>query len=206
MRGEIEAKAKASGLTILGVDEVGRGCLAGPVFAACVAIDYEALAELSDAERNLLRDSKKLSAKQRQAVQLLIARVAKECFIGSATEREIETKGIVGATFLAMHRSIAQCKQSYGLLLVDGNQKLPDYNGDQQTVVGGDNECYAIAAASIIAKEARDLYMREQAEAFPVYGFDKHVGYGTKQHLEMIALHGICHLHRRNFAPITRYV
>lgn len=205
-RGKIEKKLLSQGYSLVGVDEVGRGCIAGPVFAACVALDYEELERLSDGQRHLIRDSKKLSAAQRAGILPTIRQISREAYIAMADVREIETLGIVPATFKAMRRALKLCEQPYSMLLIDGNQPLANYYGEQTQVIGGDQLCYAIAAASILAKEARDTYMQQQAQKYPEYGFESHVGYGTKAHIESIHKIGICPLHRKNFAPIKHMV
>lgn len=205
-RGRLEAEIISQGQVPAGIDEVGRGCLAGPVYAAVVILDYERLAAQSGEVRKLLRDSKKLSHAQRQKMLPVIHALSRDHGIASASVAEIEEHGIAAATFLAMRRALAQLTTSIDVLLVDGNRPIPDVAITQQTVVGGDNSCFAIAAASILAKEERDAHMRVQGEVFPAYGFSEHVGYGTRQHLDMIGMHGICHLHRRNFEPIRSLV
>ncbi len=202
-KGAIEAELRTKNKVVAGVDEVGRGCIAGPVYAGCVVLNYEALVALPPKQLELIRDSKTLSSSQRARVIAFLDQVALDTCIGVSTVREIEKFGILEATFLAMRRAISKCSQSIDMLLIDGNQPLRSYAGEQRTVVGGDRYCFAIAAASIIAKEARDHYMRDQSLAHPVYGFDRHVGYGTKQHLQAIAEFGICTQHRKNFAPIA---
>ncbi|RZA22461.1 MAG: ribonuclease HII [Proteobacteria bacterium] len=186
----------------MGVDEVGRGCLAGPVYAAVVALDYYAIDDLDEKLRDLIRDSKQLSSKQRAKIVPVIHEVALEYGVGSASTREIEDLGIVPATFLAMTRAYEQLKTPWDLLLIDGNQKHPNLPLEQMTIVGGDALCYAIAAASILAKEARDAVMRAAHEEYPQYGFADHVGYSTKAHLQALRTHGITPLHRRNYAPV----
>lgn len=205
-KGKIEKELLESGYSIVGVDEVGRGCIAGPVFAACVALDYDLLNQLSNKEKSLIRDSKKLSSTQRARILPIIHQISQEAYIAMANVREIETLGIAPATFKAMRRSLKLCQHNYTMLLVDGNQPLANYHGEQRQVIGGDQLCYAIAAASILAKEARDQFMQSQAERYPEYGFESHVGYGTKAHIENIHKLGICPLHRRNFAPIKNMV
>ncbi len=200
LQGDIEKKFLSQGKQLIGVDEVGRGCIAGPVFAACTSLDYAALDALSPADRALIRDSKTLSHEQRSRVIPAIQDIAVEAGIGMADVSEVETLGIVQATFLAMKRALALCFQRYDILLIDGRAKITGYQGTQEAIIKGDSLCYAIAAASIIAKEARDDYMRHIASKFPLYGFDKHVGYGTNHHREMIRAHGLCPLHRRNFS------
>ncbi len=205
-KGKIEADFLKQYSIIFGVDEVGRGCLAGPVFAACVALDYSLLDKLSVREKELIRDSKTLSQKQRQSIIPIIHNISKEWGVSSSSAREIEKYGIVPATFRAMRRAMRQCPSSPDLLLLDGKHPLPRYGGEQRAIVGGDALCFAIAAASILAKEARDELMRGQAQKYPAYDFSANVGYGTAKHLRGIAEHGICPLHRRNFAPVARMV
>ena len=202
-KGDIERKRLAEGLILAGVDEVGRGCLAGPVVTACVVLDYTKLAALDEKTRSKIRDSKTLSAKQRDELLGLIADISVDLAVGVATARDIEDVGILKATFLAMNRAIAGIsKIKPDLILVDGNQSIQGQIIKQQTIVKGDSLCFSIAAASIIAKEHRDQYMREQAAVHSHWGFERHVGYGTAQHIAAIHSHGICHLHRKNFAPI----
>jgi ribonuclease HII len=202
VRGELELNYIKNHPNLIGVDEVGRGCIAGPVFAACVSLDYEKLRQLPQKELSLIRDSKTLSQKQRASIIPAIKTVAREFAIASSSVAEIEGLGIVGATFAAMMKALSQCTQNYDLLLIDGNTKIPQYTKPQANIIGGDNSCYAIAAASIFAKEARDDFMREQAKEYPQYGFEDHVGYGTKQHIAAMRKHGLSSLHRRNFAPV----
>ena len=194
--------------TLIGVDEVGRGCIAGPVVVCCVSLDYDRLSELDEKTRGLVRDSKKLSAKQRATIKpLLEEQLVIESHIGICSAREIEEYGIVPATFKAILKALAMCTRQYDMLLMDGNQKVAGYSGEQTAIVGGDQSCYAIAAASILAKESRDRFMKEDAAAeFPDYGFENHVGYGTKAHIDSIKEFGICTLHRKNFAPIRHMV
>ena len=202
-KGRIERHWLAQGLVPAGVDEVGRGCLAGPVVTACVVLNYQKLETLDDKTKTKIRDSKTLSAKQRYDLLKLILDISLDSAIGIATAREIEGHGILGATFLAMNRAVAGLsKVKPDILLVDGNQSIKGQSIKQQTVVKGDSLCFSIAAASIIAKEHRDQYMKEQSTIHPEWGFDSHVGYGTAAHLTAINNHGICHLHRKNFAPI----
>ncbi len=206
MKGDIEKRAIKANRKPIGVDEVGRGCLAGPVYASVVALDYEKIESLDEKTKGLIRDSKALSHKQRQKILPVIHEVSLEYGVGFSTAREIEQLGIVPATFLAMRRAYDKLKSPYDLLLIDGNQKHPNMPMEQMTVVGGDALCFAIAAASILAKEARDEFMRAAHEQYPVFGFADHVGYLTKAHMEAIKSHGITPLHRRNFAPIKDMV
>ncbi len=199
-----ENQLRQSHRHLIGVDEVGRGCLAGPVYAAAVILDYERIIALEPGVRQLIRDSKTLSRRQRQQILPVIADIAIGQAIATASVDEIDETGILQATFLAMKRAIADLPFKGDLLLVDGNQKISGINMPQKCVVGGDNLCFAIAAASIVAKEARDNFMREQSTLYPVYGFDSHVGYGTKAHMSAMTEYGITPLHRKSFAPVAK--
>ncbi len=201
-RGQLERQLLAEGVRVAGVDEVGRGCIAGPVYAASAVLDLARVAKLKTRVRHLIRDSKRLSAAQRADILPVIHEVALDCRIGIGSVEEIEQLGIVQATFLAMRRALESCAAPFDLLLVDGKLKVKGYGGAQRTLVKGDDLCFSIAAASIVAKEARDGFMRSQSDLFPHYGFDAHVGYATEQHLDSIVRHGICPLHRKTFDPI----
>lgn len=204
-RGSIERSFIKQGLKLLGVDEVGRGCIAGPVYAACVSLDYDALKDLDSKTRALIRDSKTLSSAQRQRIVPILHMICRDWAIGFSTVQEIEEQGIVPATFQAMLRAYQSMKESHDLLLIDGKQLNPMLPIRQEAIIGGDGLCFAIAAASILAKEARDDFMRQAALNFPDYDFHENVGYGTKSHLTAMETRGITPLHRRNFAPVTRY-
>ncbi len=203
-RGELERCLLRSKLRCLGVDEVGRGCLAGPVYACASLIDLEKILDSDSEDIKLIRDSKTLSAKQRQhSIEILKSYVI-EKHIASADPREIEVLGILQASFLAMRRAIAQFANPVDVILVDGNQRIPGVELPQIAVIKGDHSCYSIAAASIFAKEARDHFMRDQDKLYPDYGFGDHVGYGTKAHLKAIETHGPTPMHRMNFAPLKK--
>ena len=176
---------------LCGVDEAGRGPLAGPVCAAAVMLP-----------RNLvipgLNDSKKLSPKKRDALYDAILAQAVSYGIAFATVEEIEKWNILGATFLAMNRAIEQLSEPPALALIDGNRN----SGIQvncQCVVGGDGKCAEIAAASILAKVTRDRYMLQMAEQYPQYGFAQHKGYGTAAHYAALREYGPCPIHRPSF-------
>ena len=187
-----ENEAKSKGYNVIcGVDEAGRGPLAGPVFAAAVILPEGHIIEG-------VNDSKKLSEKKRD---LLFDKIIDECVcysIGTASEREIDEINILQATFLAMKRAVDGLEIKPDLALVDGNQ-IPPVNADVLTIVKGDGKSASIAAASIIAKVSRDRYMIELAKQYPPYEFERHKGYGTKLHYEKIAEHGICEAHRKTF-------
>lgn len=179
-----------------GVDEVGRGCLFGPVFAAAVVLAPEAIAPLQAAG---LTDSKKLTARQRGRLVPLIQQQVRSWAIGRASAGEIDREGIRTATERAMHRALRQLPQPPELLLVDGVLPLRHWAGEQCTLVAGDQRCAAIAAASVLAKEARDALVHRLAQRYPGYGLERHVGYGTAQHRQAILRLGPTPLHRRTF-------
>lgn len=193
---------RAFGAGVIGVDEVGRGCLAGPVFAAAVFWT-------EDHRKIKVTDSKLLTPEKREELSLMIHEhyiVA----VGQACAREIEELNILQASLLAMHRAIEQVEKSLPAefsepvsLLVDGNQKIPSLCKDRQfTLIKGDLRCAPISAASIVAKVARDRMMRDQALIYPQYGFEQHKGYLTKVHQEALAKWGPCEIHRRSFAGV----
>lgn len=189
---EYENKALSEGYNIVcGVDEAGRGPLAGPVYAAAVILPK---GHIIDG----VNDSKKLSEKKRE---LLFDKICEEsvCYsIGIATEKEIDEINILQATFLAMKRAVDGLKVKPDIALIDGNRK-PGLDIDELTIVKGDAKSANIAAASILAKVSRDRYMLEMAKKFPQYQFEKHKGYGTKLHYEMIQKFGISEIHRKTF-------
>ena len=184
------------GRNVAGVDEVGRGCLFGPVFAAAVVLDGDAADGLQAAG---LTDSKKLTPRRRAALVPRIEECSLAWALGQASAREIDGVGIRGATELAMLRALQRLPARPELVLVDGNLPLRLWTGPQLTVVRGDSRSAAIAAASVIAKEARDGLIRRLAARCPGYGLEKHVGYGTAQHREALLASGPTPLHRRSF-------
>lgn len=186
---------------ILGVDEAGRGPLAGPVVASAVIISqyFE--------ELNEINDSKKLTEKKREKLYSLIM---EKCIvgIGIANEKEIDEINILNATFLAMRRAIEEVEKKiqnsekkieFTITLVDGNHKIREYNKKQEAIIKGDGKSLSIAAASIIAKVTRDNMLKEIALEFPQYFFEKHKGYGTKLHKEILQNIGPCKYHRKSF-------
>lgn len=177
------------GVRLAGVDEAGRGPLAGPVVAACVAMPPEPL--LMD-----VNDSKKVSEKKREALYDEIYRVAQAVGVGVASVEEIETLNIKNAARLAMKRAIEAAHPDR--ILVDAERDL-DVDVPQEGIVHGDAECYCIAAASIIAKVTRDRMMLELDREYPQYGFAQHKGYGTAAHYEALRACGPCPAHRRLF-------
>ncbi len=177
--------------TLCGVDEAGRGPLAGPVCAAAVilprGIDIPGL-----------DDSKKLSAKKREALYDVICREAVSYSVAFATVEEIESLNILGATFLAMNRAISGLSLVPELALIDGNRNS-GIETPSRCIVKGDSKCADIAAASILAKVTRDRYMLELDKQYPQYKFSKHKGYGTKLHYEMLREYGASEVHRKSF-------
>lgn len=177
-----------------GVDEAGRGPLAGPVYAACVILNPENPIDG-------LADSKLLSEKKRDALALAIKQQAIAWTIASATVDEIDRLNILQASLLAMQRAVTQLPLLPDLALVDGNQS-PRLKCPVRTIVNGDNLVAEISAASILAKTARDAEMLRLHQCFPQYGFDQHKGYPTKKHLIALQTYGACEIHRKSFAPV----
>lgn len=180
---------------VAGVDEAGRGPLAGPVVAAAVILDDQ---DPIDG----VADSKTLSAARREALYDAIRARALCLGVGAASVEEIDRLNILQATLLAMQRAVAGLRLRPSLVLVDGN-RLPVLEMRTEAVVRGDATVAAIAAASIVAKVTRDRLMDEAHAAHPAYGFDRHRGYGTAQHLRALRQHGPTPWHRRSFAPVA---
>lgn len=177
---------------VCGVDEAGRGPLAGPVCAAAVILP-------PDLEIEGLNDSKKLTDKRRRALYDIITEQALAYGIAFASEQEIDEINILQATFLAMRRAVEQLRQPPELALVDGNRE-PDFGAiPVRTIVKGDSLSANIAAASILAKVTRDRFMEEQDALYPQYGFALHKGYGTQAHYAALREYGACPIHRRSF-------
>ncbi len=177
---------------VCGVDEAGRGPLAGPVCAAAVILPQ-------GLEIEGLNDSKKLTEKRREALYDVITREAVAYGIAFADEKEIDDINILQATFLAMRRAVEQLSTRPDIVLVDGNRE-PDFGGlPVKTIVKGDSLSANIAAASILAKVTRDRFMLEQDAIYPQYGFAVHKGYGTKAHYAVLTQYGPCPIHRRSF-------
>ena len=176
---------------VCGIDEAGRGPLAGPVCAAAVILP-------KGIDIPGLDDSKKLSDKRRRELFPIIKENALAYGIAFADEKEIDEINILQATFLAMERAVEKLPVRPDLLLIDGNRKK-DFGIPAETVIHGDSLSASIAAASVLAKVTRDDYMLSMAGTYPVYGFDIHKGYGTKAHYEALTQHGPCPLHRMSF-------
>jgi ribonuclease HII len=177
---------------IAGVDEVGRGCLAGPVIAAAVIL-----------RNNIsgLKDSKKLSKKKREELSLIIMKNSYFSF-GSSSPKEIDEINILQASLLAMKRAILKLSVEPGKILIDGIHK-PDLNTDTQTIISGDSYIDEISAASIIAKVYRDNLMMQFDKKYPNFYFSSHMGYGTKMHKAAIKKYGITPIHRKTFKGVV---
>lgn len=183
-----------------GLDEAGRGPLAGPVVAAavCVNLKFKIFNFKSNKNLKLVNDSKKLSAGQRENLyRILISHPGISYGVGTVSEKVIDKINILQATKLAMKKALAKLPKT-DYLLIDGNFGI-DASLPQQSIIKGDSKVFSIAAASIIAKVARDRIMDKLHEKFPQYGFDKHKGYGTKEHMGKIAEFGLCSSHRKTF-------
>ncbi len=177
---------------ICGIDEAGRGPLAGPVYAAAVILPM-------GLEIDGLNDSKKLSEKKREQLFTVICEKAVDYSVGFATEQEIDEINILNATFLAMKRAVEGLKIQPDYILVDGNRYPKIGDAKEEVVVKGDAKSMSIAAASILAKVSRDRFMLEKTKEYPQYEFEKHKGYGTKLHYEKLAEYGPSPIHRKTF-------
>jgi ribonuclease HII len=178
----------------VGIDEVGRGCWAGPLVAGAVV--------LGDPIEGL-KDSKKLTKQHRETLAVIIQADAIAFGLGWVEPAEIDVLGLTAANGLAMERALKQLGIDYDEIIIDGNINYLLSNSKAQAVIKADATVPAVSAASIIAKVARDNYMAKMAERFPDYGFERHVGYGTAMHLERLRLHGITELHRNSFKPVA---
>ena len=178
-----------------GVDEAGRGSLAGPVFAAAVIWSPD----ITDGPAREIRDSKKLSRSVRQRLRGYIEDNALSFAVSSVSNSSIDESNILDATMDAMHAALSQLDIQVDVVLVDGSIFRPFLNVPHICIPGGDDQYASIAAASILAKEYHDDYMRAVAKEFPEYSFDKNMGYGTLHHLEALATHGPTPIHRRTF-------
>lgn len=189
---EFEKKAFSSGFGLVaGVDEAGRGPLAGPVFAACVILHKDCII-------NGINDSKKLSEKKRELLFDEICKKAISYSIASVDEKIIDEINILNATHLAMNKAVKEMKISPDYVLIDGNS-IKNMQTPHETIVKGDQKSISISAASILAKVARDRFICGISKEYPQYGFEKHKGYGTKLHTEAILKYGPSPIHRKTF-------
>ncbi|MFN3568072.1 MAG: ribonuclease HII [Caldimicrobium sp.] len=176
---------------IAGIDEAGRGAIAGPLCVGLVIFP-------KDYKNSQIKDSKLLSPAKREKLYEIICQDALEYAIAMATSDEINEFGIIKALFLAIERCLKQINQ-FDLLLVDGPLQVPYFKGIQKSLIRGDKLSLSIAGGSILAKVTRDRYMEEIAKKYPQYGFEKHKGYATREHLEALKKYGVCPIHRHNF-------
>lgn len=179
-------------LTEAGCDEAGRGCYAGPVFAAAVILP-------KDFQDPLLNDSKQVNTKQRNLLRGIIEQEAISWAVVAINNEEIDQINILKASFKAMHMAIDQLKTIPELLLIDGNRFIPYKKTPHHCIVKGDGKYSSIAAASILAKTHRDEFMAQIHNQYPHYGWNKNKGYGTAEHRSAIELHGLCEYHRKSF-------
>ncbi len=200
-----ERRAWGGGISLVaGLDEAGRGPLAGPVVAAAVAVERDALEALAVDAFRTLNDSKKLPLSRRESLYALITSRDEIIWsVGLAGVEEIDRLNILNATHLAMRRAATGLRTAPGLVLIDG---LPvrDFPLPSQAIVGGDGSSYLIAAASVVAKVTRDRMMAELDMEFPGYGLARHKGYGTREHLEALGKLGPSPCHRKTFRPISQ--
>jgi ribonuclease HII len=197
MKGNTRVRADEF-IRVCGVDESGRGPLAGPVFAACVVLNPARPIEG-------LADSKTLSEQERDRLTILIKEHSLAWAISSASVREIDRLNILQASLLAMRRAVKSLSLVPSRVLVDGNHR-PRLSYPVTAIVRGDSLVPEISAASIIAKTARDAEMVALHRRFPHYGFDRHKGYSTEQHIEALRIHGASIVHRRSFAPVRELI
>ena len=185
-------KQKFSDEIEVGCDEAGRGCLAGPVVAAAVLLP-------GNFKNSLLNDSKQLSKKNRESLEIIIKKEAISFGIGIVSPQEIDEINILNASFLAMHRAIDKINGKYKLLLIDGNRFNKYKNTEHKCIIKGDAKYLSIAAASVLAKTARDKIMKELSEEFPEYSWERNQGYPTKKHRKSIKEFGANIHHRKSF-------
>ena len=181
---------------IAGVDEVGKGAIFGPVFAGAIILDNQSEKILINAG---VKDSKKLSAKRRTSLVPIIKRISKNWALGQASAREIDSLGIRIATEKAMIRAIHKLNAKPELLLIDGSLPLRLWEGKQTSLIKGEEKSISIAAASVLAKVARDELIKRLARKYPFYGLERHMGYGTTFHREKLLETGSTKLHRQSF-------
>ena len=194
-----EKALRAKGYRLIaGIDEVGRGPLAGPVAAAAVVLPPDLRAPWT----NQIRDSKQLTPQARVFLAPKIREVALALGVGMSSEKEVDEYGIVHATRLAMSRAVEKLDTPADCLLIDA-LALPEVDIPQESVVNGDNLCISIAAASIVAKVARDSLMMKMEAHYPGFGFSHNMGYGTPEHLDALEHLGPCGIHRMTFAPVA---
>lgn len=191
-------------MTLVGIDEVGRGCWAGPVVAGAVMLPEDFNLEAEAGWQ--LDDSKKLNKTARELASSEIKKLALAIGLGWVSARETDELGLTEAVRLAMQRALDEINATYDSIIIDGSYNFLAANSKAQAVIKADGSIAAVSAASIIAKVARDAYMAEQALLYPGYGFESHVGYGTRQHIAALRTQGVCTLHRRSYKPVQAYL
>lgn len=180
----------------VGIDEVGRGCWAGPLVAAAVVLGKHRISGLTD--------SKMLTTKKRELLSDQILAQAEAVGIGWVEPEFIDKQGLTMAVKLAMTQALQAITVNYSKIIIDGNINYLSDNPKAECLVRADATMDEVSAASIVAKVARDTYMRNIAMAYPEYGFDKHVGYGTLEHIKQLKSHGVCAIHRLSYKPIKQ--
>lgn len=180
-------------MVIVGIDEVGRGCWAGPLVAAAVILDGRI---------PCLADSKLVTKQRRKEVAKAIYLNARSVSLGWVSAKRIDQIGLTAANREAMQKALDGIVGDYDKIIIDGNYNYLPENSKSEAIIKADGSIEAVSAASIVAKVARDAYMVDMAMQYPEYGFEKHVGYGTNFHYEQIKLHGVCELHRMSYKPL----
>ena len=188
---------------IAGIDEAGRGPLAGPVVAAAVIFDNDKITIKGLIESGV-RDSKTLTFKKKEFLYGAIIENCKDWSVGIVAEEVIDEINILEASLLAMRTAVERLDVKPDFLLIDGNHTIENYPADQTAIPSADQNIFSVSAASIIAKVTRDRILIDLDKKYPGYGFARHKGYGTKLHLEMLAKMGPCEIHRRSFAPVKK--
>lgn len=199
---DLERCATSAGRSVAGADEAGRGCLAGPIVAAAVCFDYAPWTDDDFAALSALTDSKRLAAPTRDALYPEVLRRARRVVVVARSSAAIDECGLQVCNLEALGEALEGACDPDGVAFVDGFA-LPGCAVAHEALVGGDLRSAAIAAASVVAKVTRDRVMRRLHEQYPQYGFDRHVGYATAFHQEMITVHGVCPLHRRSFDAVS---
>lgn len=194
----ISGPGNLSGPLICGVDEAGRGPLAGPVVAAAVIL-------AGDLDREGIKDSKRLSPSEREKIRIRIEKSSSKWAVGVVGPEIVDEINILQATFLAMREAVGKLRIIPDMVLVDGRFEIPALEYRQKAIIKGDSKEVSIAAASILAKTHRDRLMIGMAEKFPGYGFSRHKGYPTREHIANLEKLGPCPIHRRSFRPVCSF-
>jgi ribonuclease HII len=188
-------------MMLMGIDEVGRGCWAGPLVAGAVILPDGYRHNVSSVWK--MADSKKLTRQQRQLAAAAIPSISLAYGLGWVSNQEVDELGLTAAVRLAMERAVLAAGVPADLIIIDGSLNFLAHMPSTQAVIKADDSVPAVSAASILAKVARDNWMVEAAKRFPDYGFERHVGYGTAEHREALRHYGVCELHRRSYKPVA---